>query len=292
MRPCTQLVWSCWRWPHGGLPWPGLRDCVAHGAGGGPVPPAWLWFHRERAEWLFDWTTANAMVSCSERHALISMAATMNTLIFSTFVSALAAAGWAGASPAAASPTPSAAAATPSPERDGSAAFDWELGVWDTQLRRLRQPLSGKTEWIDYAGTTVVTPLAGRRANIVELDVRGAAGRIAGVSLRLFQPATQQWTLHFANLANGLMTNPMSGSFQGGRGTFYGDETVDGRTVKVRFVITPLSPVSWRFEQAYSSDNGQSWEMNWIAVDTRRGPVAPGPMATEKLTERTAHGPH
>lgn len=157
---------------------------------------------------------------------------------------------------------------------DGQQDFNWELGTWDTKLRRLKQPLAGRQEWLDYAGTTTVTPLMGKRANIVEFDVRGPAGRIAGVSLRLYQPATGQWSLHFANLANGSMTEPMQGSFRQGYGTFFGEDTLDGRKILVRFLIIPVSPDQWRFEQAYSPDNGKTWEDNWIAVDTRQ-PVLP-----------------
>ena len=113
-----------------------------------------------------------------------------------------------------------------------------------------------------------------KRANIVEFDVQGPAGRISGVSLRLFQPATRQWTLHFANLANGSMTEPMQGSFKQGHGTFYGQDTLNGRKILVRFLIIPVSPDQWRFEQAYSPDDGKTWEDNWIAVDTRQ-PVLP-----------------
>jgi hypothetical protein len=108
--------------------------------------------------------------------------------------------------------TPASAAAPQNGQQD----FDWEIGTWDTQLKRLRQPLSGKTEWLDYAGTSVIVPVMDKRANLVELDVRGPAGRITGVSLRLYQPATGQWTLNFANLANGVLTDPMVGAFQQG----------------------------------------------------------------------------
>ncbi len=153
---------------------------------------------------------------------------------------------------------------------DGQRDFDWESGTWDTSLRRLSKPLSGKQEWLDYRGTTIVTPLMGKRANIVEFDVQGPAGRIAGVSLRLYQPDSGKWSLHFANLANGLMTEPMLGAFQQGHGTFYGKDTLDGRQVLVRFLIIPVSARQWRFEQAYSLDDGKTWEDNWIAVDTRR----------------------
>jgi hypothetical protein len=154
--------------------------------------------------------------------------------------------------------------------------FDWEAGAWDTRLRRLSKPLSGSQEWLEYSGTTVVTPLMGKRANIVEFDVHGAAGRIAGVSLRLYQPASDRWSLHFANLANGMMTEPMLGSFQQGHGSFYGEDTLDGRKIQVRFLIIPLGRDQWRFEQAYSADGGKTWEDNWIAIDTRRKQAAPG----------------
>lgn len=163
-------------------------------------------------------------------------------------------------------PAPTSSAPMP----DGQHDFDWEIGIWDTQLKRLREPLSGKHDWIEYSGTSVVKEVMGGRANIVELDVRGPAGRIAGVSLRLYQPAAGQWTLHFANLANGLMTEPMHGAFKQGRGAFYGQSTVGGRAVLVRFLILPVNGEQWRFEQAYSPDGGATWEDNWIAIDTRR----------------------
>jgi hypothetical protein len=171
------------------------------------------------------------------------------------------------ASPAAAADTGTAAtAASPAGQRD----FDWELGAWDTTLKRLSKPLSGKGEWLEYKGTTIVKELMGKRANIVEFDVSGPAGKIAGVSLRLYQPASGQWSLHFANLANGLMTEPMLGSFKQGQGTFYGEDTLGERKIRVRFLIIPVNAGQWRFEQAYSADEGQTWETNWIAIDTRR----------------------
>jgi hypothetical protein len=163
-----------------------------------------------------------------------------------------------------------AATATAAAPRDGQHDFDWEIGTWDTRLKRLREPLSDKSSWVDYAGTSVIKSVMGNRANLVELDVRGAAGHIAGVSLRLYQPASGQWILHFANLANGTMTDPVVGSFTGGLGTFYGQDTVNDRKVLVRFLIIPMSKDQWRFEQAFSADGGKTWENNWIAIDTRR----------------------
>ncbi|TGX54419.1 hypothetical protein E5A73_09280 [Sphingomonas gei] len=167
---------------------------------------------------------------------------------------------------ASAQATPPAAAAA----RDGSHDFDWEIGSWTTELRYLPEPLTGSTRWVEYRGTTEVRALLGRRANIVELSVSGAAGRIEGVSLRLYNPQARQWTLNFASVRNGILTPPVTGAFDGkGRGTFYGLDTVGGRTVLVRFVISEVTARSARFEQASSPDGGATWEVNWIAVDTR-----------------------
>jgi hypothetical protein len=153
--------------------------------------------------------------------------------------------------------------------RDGPHDFDFELGTWRTHLRRLVKPLSGKASWVEYAGTTVVRPAVHGRANLVELDVEGPAGHIEALSLRLYDPKARQWSLHFSNAASGTLAEPMYGRFRDGRGVFYGQDTVDGRWILVRFVISPVSATSIRFEQAFSDDGGATWEPNWIATDTR-----------------------
>lgn len=166
--------------------------------------------------------------------------------------------------------TAAAAAPAAAAQGDGRRDFDWEIGTWDTRLKRLRAPLSGKLDWLEYTGTSVIKPMLGRRANLVELEASGAAGTITGASLRLYQPASAQWTLNFANLADGMLTTPVSGAFHDGVGTFYGLDAVNGRAVFVRFLIMPVNRDQYRFEQAYSADGGKTWETNWIAIDTRR----------------------
>jgi hypothetical protein len=107
------------------------------------------------------------------------------------------------------------------------------------------------------------------RANLVELDVAGPAGRIEGLSLRLFNPRSRQWSLYYANRQAGTLGPPMIGEFEDGRGEFFAQETHDGRAILVRFVATHPTPDQWRFEQAFSADGGRTWEVNWIATDTR-----------------------
>jgi len=171
-----------------------------------------------------------------------------------------------GGAPLAAVAQPSSAPAARS--RDGQRDFDWEVGEWTTRLSRLQHPLTGSSAWVEYEGTTVVRPVLDGGANLVELKVKGPAGRIEGLSLRLYDPDARQWSLNFAG--GGVLTRPVYGQFRDGRGVFYGQDTLGGRAVLVRFVISNVTADSARFEQAFSDDGGITWEVNWIAVDTRR----------------------
>ncbi len=154
-------------------------------------------------------------------------------------------------------------------ERSGQHDFDFEIGTWKTHLKRLLRPLTGSTTWVEYEGTTVVRPVWGGRANLVELSVDGPAGHLEGLSLRLYNPKSRQWSLNFSALDSGSMGPPAIGQFTNGRGEFYDQETLDGRAILVRFVISDITPDSCRFEQSFSSDGGKTWEVNWIATDKR-----------------------
>ena len=157
------------------------------------------------------------------------------------------------------------AAAPPSGQSD----FDFEIGTWRTQLKRLLHPLTGSTQWVEYDGTTIVRKGWNGRANLVELDVTGPSGHIEALSLRLYNPASRQWSLNFSNSAGGTLAQPMIGEFRNGRGEFYDQETLDGRAIFVRFVISCSNVDTCHFEQAFSPDGGKTWEVNWIATDTR-----------------------
>ena len=161
------------------------------------------------------------------------------------------------------------------PVHDGTHDFDFETGAWTTNVRVLRNPLSGAApDWANYQGTSIIRPLMDGRANVVELSVAGPRGKIEGLAVRLYNPQAGQWSLNYASMGNGLLTAPVFGSFDKGHGTFYGHDMIDGRAVLVRFVITQVSPAEAHFEQAYSADGGASWEVNWIAVDTKRPAAA------------------
>jgi hypothetical protein len=154
-------------------------------------------------------------------------------------------------------------------ERDGRHDFDFEIGTWKTHLKRLLHPLAGSTTWVEYEGTTVVRKVWNGRANLLELEADGPAGHFEGLNLRLYNPQSHQWSLNFANSNSGAISQPTIGEFKNGRGEFFDQETLNGRAIFVRFVISDITPNSTHFEQSFSDDGGKTWEVNWIATDTR-----------------------
>lgn len=153
----------------------------------------------------------------------------------------------------------------PPAAHDGSRDFDFELGEWKIRLSRLVRPLAGSTEWVEYEGTSVVRKVWDGRANLGELEVEGPAGRIQGLSLRLYDPEARQWRIHWASSRDGALGDAMVGGFRDGVGEFYNQEDFDGRPVLVRFLFSDITPTSFRLEQAFSADDGESWEANWVA---------------------------
>lgn len=168
----------------------------------------------------------------------------------------------------------SVATAAPSQPVDGSHAFDSEIGIWKTHVSKRIHPLSGSDVWTQYNGTSVVSKIWNGRANLVELEADGPQGHLELASLRLYDPQSHQWSLNVASSRGGGLGPPTIGEFKDGRGEFYDQETFNGRSILVRFVISPISNNSWHFEQSFSDDGGKTWEVNWIADDTRTGTAA------------------
>jgi hypothetical protein len=153
--------------------------------------------------------------------------------------------------------------------RDGRHDFDFAIGTWKTKLKRLVRPLSGSTTWVELEGTTVVRKIWDGQANLAELRIGTADGPIHVLSLRLYNPESRQWSLNAANSSSGTLSVPTVGEFKEGRGEFYDQEVFEGRTILVRNVWSDITANSCRFEQSFSDDGGKTWEVNWIAVDTR-----------------------
>jgi hypothetical protein len=162
-----------------------------------------------------------------------------------------------------------APAAEPKQLPDGQHDFDWQLGTWKIHMSRLQHPLTGSTTWTELDGTVVVRKVWDGRANLAEIVADGPSGHLEFLSMRLYDPASHQWSLNFANTKGGTLGVPLIGEFKNARGEFYDQEPFDGRTILVRFVFEVLTADSTRDEQAFSTDGGKTWEVNWINTQTR-----------------------
>jgi hypothetical protein len=166
--------------------------------------------------------------------------------------------------------TVSASAVTPA-SHDGSHDFDWMFGTWKATLRRLVKPLTGSTTWVDFEGRQLSRTIWGGKANLDEfiVDSPAAGVKIEGVTLRLYDAASQQWRIYWANSKRAIVDPPVVGRFSNGRGEFYGMDELDGRAILVRYVWSNITPKSAHFEQSFSPDGGRTWETNWISDVTR-----------------------
>lgn len=155
------------------------------------------------------------------------------------------------------------------PRRDGQKDFDFNIGVWKTRIRRLRHPLAGSKEWMDVSGTVTVSKVWQGRANLEEIEADGPAGHLEGMTLRLYNPESRQWYLYWSNSNSGTLGAPSIGGFANGRGEFYSQDQLNGRTILVRQIYSDITANSYHFEQAFSDDGGKTWEPNWVASLTR-----------------------
>jgi hypothetical protein len=165
-----------------------------------------------------------------------------------------------------------ASKATPATQRDGQHDFDFEIGTWKIHLKRLDRRLVGSTHWVEFDGTSVTRKVWDGRSQLEEFETDSpAGGHIEGLTLRLYDPQTHQWSLYWATSKRGAMGVPTIGEFKNGRGEFFDTEPSgpNGRAILCRFVWTNTNTDTPHFEQSFSDDGGKTWEVNWITDQTR-----------------------
>ena len=146
---------------------------------------------------------------------------------------------------------------------DGRHDFDFYFGRWQIRNERLRQRLVGCKDWESFEATQQCRPILGGLGNIDDFATEWREGFL-GMTLRLFCPQTRQWSLYWAGNHDGVLQPPVLGAFEHGVGTFVGRDEHEGIPVLARFVWSEITPTSAKWEQAFSTDEGRSWESNWI----------------------------
>jgi hypothetical protein len=156
-------------------------------------------------------------------------------------------------------------------ERASVHDFDFWMGRWNVHNRLLVERLAGSDEWVEFESQVAARQLPADLGN-EDMFCTDFAGGFVGMSFRFFDPETGQWSIYWADTRRpGLLEPPVMGTFDGDVGTFEGDDTFDGRPIRVRFVWSGVTTPTPRWEQAFSDDGGETWETNWVMEFTRNG---------------------
>lgn len=170
-----------------------------------------------------------------------------------------------------------AAATTADPSHD----FDFLFGDWRVENRKRLHVLQGDDRWENFPAELHVRPLAGGVGNRDDYEAPSWRPGYTGVTLRLYDPRSRRWSLYWLSSrgdgldpATGRLTDPVVGRFAGHVGVFEGDDSFEGRPIRVRYTWTRIDATHAAWAQAFSADAGAHWETNWTMAFTRIDPVA------------------
>ena len=146
--------------------------------------------------------------------------------------------------------------------------FTFLVGSFDVVNRLLKKALAGCTEWEEFPATAKGISLLGGAAHLDELSMptRG----YSGITLRLFSPEREEWSLYWISSRNPFIDAPVVGRFSEGVGSFFGDDTYEGQPIRVRFLWSNITSTTAHWEQAFSIDGEKTWETNWMNDLTRK----------------------
>lgn len=147
---------------------------------------------------------------------------------------------------------------------DQQHAFDFHFGTWRTHIL---SRVSGN-KWEKMTGTVIDQPLWNGKANLEKIEASGSGSHFQGLTLSLYEPKSGQWSQRFAGSDDGVMESPVYGTFKDGRAVLYG-WSGSGKKILERDIWSNITPNSYHFEIASSSDGGKTWVKEFIAQLTR-----------------------
>lgn len=145
-----------------------------------------------------------------------------------------------------------------------STDFDFMIGDWTVRHRRLDSRLMGCTDWTCFDGRSSTRHILSGLGNVEDNVLQFPDGDVKAVALRSFDPGAGTWSIWWLDGRRPHHLDvPVIGTFAGTTGTFYAEDALQGRPIRVRFVWqrNPGGNPTW--EQAFSDDDGASWETNW-----------------------------
>ena len=160
-------------------------------------------------------------------------------------------------------------AITPS-ESSSKDDFDFLVGGWKIRNRKLKEPLSGREEWVEFDATQNLRPILQGFGNFDIFSTELDGKPFEGFTLRLFEPQTRLWTIYWADNNAMKLDGGKVGSFDGDVGDFFAREVFAGKDIIVKFHWDKSNSEAPIYSAAFSVDEGQTWEWNWYSYFARR----------------------
>ena len=141
--------------------------------------------------------------------------------------------------------------------------FDFFEGKWKLHNKKLRSKLNNCTEWIEFESTQEMYKILNGIGNIDNFQATFDGQPFEGMTVRLFDPKTNLWSIYWADSNNGKLDPPVLGSFENNIGHFFTKDIFDEKNVLVVFRWDATDQHNPVWSQAFSDDNGKTWEWNW-----------------------------
>jgi hypothetical protein len=147
--------------------------------------------------------------------------------------------------------------------------FDYLVGKWKMKNKHLNSRLNNCKEYTEFEST--VEDFSGLYGmgnfDIVHSNVNSKP--YEGRTIRTFDPGTRLWRLYWIDSNGGPLDPPVIGSFSNGIGLFFCKDVQVGRPVIVVFIWDKTNPEQPVWSQAFSDDNGKTWEWNYTNTSYR-----------------------
>ena len=141
--------------------------------------------------------------------------------------------------------------------------FDFLEGKSNIHNKKLKSRLNNSTEWIEFESTQEMHRVLNGIGNIDNFFATIGGAPFEGMTLRLFNPKTKLWNIYWADTNGGKLDPPVVGSFENNIGHFFTKDNFNGKPILVVFHWDARDNDHPVWSQAFSDDNGKTWEWNW-----------------------------
>ena len=128
----------------------------------------------------------------------------------------------------------------------GKHDFDFLIGDWRIRNRCLTARLVGADTWDTFEATLSVRPILGGLGNVDEFRANWNDTAVEATTLRVFNPASEQWSLYWVDNLTAVVQPPVVGRFRDGRGEFFARDSHEGTPVLARFIWSEITDSSAR----------------------------------------------